>query len=230
MGYERAADRTEHAQLLPHCVAGESVQPGTERLVEHLDPPGARLRPHDRQRPAHRDGGIAGDVRETARLRVGRAARRGDAQHELLRVVGELRNDARPFEEDGAAGAGSHLGHAPPAREVSTSASTAMRTATPLRTWSRMTDCGPSATSEAISMPRFMWCGCITMASGRARPRRSRVSPQAAKYAAPSGRSPWPMRSFWMRSIMTTSAPLSPGASCVWRAQPANSSRSGMRT
>ena len=41
-----------------------------------------------------------------------------------------------------------------------------MRTATPLRTWSRITDCGPSATSEAISMPRFIGCGCMTMASG----------------------------------------------------------------
>src|ERR1700730_14419467 len=209
MGREGAADRTEHAHLLPHLAPGEGVQPGTERLVENLPPPGARIRPHDRQRPAQRDGGIAGDVRETARLRMGRAARRGDAQHELLRVVGDLRNDARPFEEDGAAGAGSHLGHAPPAREVSTSASTAMRTATPLRTWSRITDCGPSATSEAISMPRFIGCGCMTMASGRASPKRSRVSPQAAKYPAPCGRSPWPMRSFWMRSIMTTSAPRS---------------------
>jgi hypothetical protein len=41
-------------------------------------------------------------------------------------------------------------------------ASTAMRTATPLFTCSRMTERGPSATSEEISTPRFMGPGCIT--------------------------------------------------------------------
>ena len=43
---------------------------------------------------------------------------------------------------------------------------TAMRTATPISTCSRMTDCTPSATSESISMPRFIGPGCITSASG----------------------------------------------------------------
>ncbi len=56
-----------------------------------------------------------------------------------------------------------------------------MRTATPLLTWSRITDCGPSATSEAISMPRFIGCGCITMASGLATASRSGVRPYSAK-------------------------------------------------
>ena len=35
----------------------------------------------------------------------------------------------------------------------------AMRIATPLVTWSRMTLCGPSATSESISTPRFIGPG-----------------------------------------------------------------------
>src|SRR6266478_6076952 len=42
----------------------------------------------------------------------------------------------------------------------------AMRTATPLVTCSRTQDCGPSATSGVISMPRFIGPGCKTMASG----------------------------------------------------------------
>ena len=40
-----------------------------------------------------------------------------------------------------------------------------MRTARPLVTCSRMTDRGPSATFEAISTPRFIGPGCMTMAS-----------------------------------------------------------------
>ena len=46
--------------------------------------------------------------------------------------------------------------------------STAMRTATPISTCSRMTDCAPSATIESISTPRFIGPGCITSASGLA--------------------------------------------------------------
>ena len=46
--------------------------------------------------------------------------------------------------------------------------STAMRTATPISTCSRIKDCGPSATIESISTPRFIGPGCITSASGRA--------------------------------------------------------------
>ena len=52
-----------------------------------------------------------------------------------------------------------------------------MRTATPLLTWARITDCGPSAMPESISMPRFIGCGCITIASGCASARRAGVSP-----------------------------------------------------
>src|SRR4029077_3785164 len=178
-------------------------------LVEDLDPAGLRVGAHDRQRAAHRDGGIAGEVREGAGLRVRGALGRGQADDELLGVVGELREHRRRLEEDGAA---VFLAHAASPRGPSASASTAMRTATPLRTWSRITDCGPSATSEAISTPRFIGCGCITMASARASFRRCGVSPQALKYCAPCGRSACPMRSFWMRSIMMTSQPATPPA------------------
>ena len=54
---------------------------------------------------------------------------------------------------------------------------TAMRTATPKVTWGRMTACGPSATEESISTPRFIGPGCITMASGLASASRSCVRP-----------------------------------------------------
>ena len=44
--------------------------------------------------------------------------------------------------------------------------STAMRTATPISTCSRISDCAPSATMESISTPRFIGPGCITSAPG----------------------------------------------------------------
>src|SRR5439155_17707235 len=51
--------------------------------------------------------------------------------------------------------------HHPPSSRYST----AMRTATPEATWSRMTEYGPSATSVAISTPRFIGPGCMMMTS-----------------------------------------------------------------
>ena len=46
--------------------------------------------------------------------------------------------------------------------------STAMRTATPISTCSRMSDCALSATSVSISTPRFIGPGCMTSAPGLA--------------------------------------------------------------
>ena len=62
-------------------------------------------------------------------------------------------------------------------QRASTSHSTAMRTNTPLPTCSRMRDCAPSATSEAISMPRLSGPGCITRQPLAARARRRVSSP-----------------------------------------------------
>jgi hypothetical protein len=45
---------------------------------------------------------------------------------------------------------------------------TAMRTATPISTCSRMSDCELSATSVSISTPRFIGPGCMTSAPGLA--------------------------------------------------------------
>src|SRR5262249_47865775 len=46
--------------------------------------------------------------------------------------------------------------------------SAAMRTATPISTCSRMSDCAPSATAVSISTPRFIGPGCMTSAFGLA--------------------------------------------------------------
>ena len=51
-----------------------------------------------------------------------------------------------------------------------------MRIATPLLTWRSTSDCGPSATSSVISMPRLIGPGCSTTAPAAARRRRCAVS------------------------------------------------------
>ena len=56
----------------------------------------------------------------------------------------------------------------------SNSASTAMRTNTPLATCSRISDCAPSATSAAISTPRLIGPGCMTRQSGARAPQALR--------------------------------------------------------
>ncbi|SDY71305.1 hypothetical protein SAMN04487939_105140 [Lysobacter sp. yr284] len=66
---------------------------------------------------------------------------------------------------------------AAPAHPLSNASSTAIRAATPLATWVRISDCGPSATSSVISTPRFIGPGCITTASGAARLSRAAVRP-----------------------------------------------------
>src|SRR5260221_8397578 len=54
---------------------------------------------------------------------------------------------------------------------------TAMRTAMPKVTCGRITECGPSATDESISTPRFIGPGCLTMASRLAAESLSSVRP-----------------------------------------------------
>ena len=61
--------------------------------------------------------------------------------------------------------------------QASARSSTAMRTATPFATCRRISDCGPSATASLISTPRFIGPGCMTIASGLAKQRRSAVMP-----------------------------------------------------
>ena len=84
--------------------------------------------------------------------------------------------------------------------EPSSRNSTAMRTGTPLRTCSVMTALGRSATSAAISTPRFMGPGCMTMAPSGSRSARSAVRPNSAVYSRRLGTSASVMRSRCMRS------------------------------
>ena len=62
--------------------------------------------------------------------------------------------------------------------------STAIRTATPLATCSRITEYGPSATSESISTPRFIGPGCMMMTSGCARRSRCGRQPEQREVLA----------------------------------------------
>jgi hypothetical protein len=81
-----------------------------------------------------------------------------------------------------------------------------MRTATPLVTWSRITECGPSATSLSISTPRFMGPGCRMSRSRGARSTRSRVTPKKRLYSRRLGMKPPCMRSSCRLSTLSTSA------------------------
>src|SRR6185295_3012103 len=106
---------------------------------------------------------------------VGRLVERGD-----LAVHDEDRTDlvpiARRVDDAGARdlepGSLSLVPHADPSMLI-----TAMRTAMPNVTCGMITLCGPSATDESISTPRFMGPGCITMASRLASASFSAVRP-----------------------------------------------------
>ena len=89
---------------------------------------------------------------------------------------------------------------------------TAMRTAMPNVTCGRITLCGPSATGESISTPRFIGPGCITIASGLASASFSALRPKVLKYSPAHGSSAPLMRSFCRRSMIITSTPLMPSA------------------
>ncbi len=108
----------------------------------------------------------------------------GDGTHEhptqaLLDALTIRRNKGRideagVFEENCS---GAHRASHRFGKWLARASSTAMRTATPISTCSRMSDCAPSATSEEISTPRFMGPGCITSASGLAKESFSWSSP-----------------------------------------------------
>ncbi len=75
-------------------------------------------------------------------------------------------DDAGVGKQDGTA-VSQHEHHAFGKLRASAS-STAIRTATPISTCSRISDCAPSATAVSISTPRFIGPGCMTSASGLA--------------------------------------------------------------
>ena len=75
-----------------------------------------------------------------------------------------------------------------------------MRTATPLATWFVITALGRSATSGAISTPRFIGPGCMISASPGIRAARSGVSPNRVVYSRSVGTRACSWRSSCMRS------------------------------
>ena len=66
--------------------------------------------------------------------------------------------------------------------------STAIRTLTPLATCSTIVDLSESATSAAISTPRFIGPGCITMASSGSCLSRAVSSPYRRLYSRTLGK------------------------------------------
>src|SRR6266849_633141 len=104
-----------------------------------------------------------------------------------------------------------------------------MRTATPLATCSRITEYGPSATSDAISTPRFIGPGCMMITSGFARATRAFVIPKILKYSRSDGMKAPCIRSCWIRSIMITSAPVTASSMAGDTRTPSRSMPVGMR-
>src|SRR6185437_10434205 len=128
---EGLADGADDADGFAGFAGGEGVQAGAQDFVEDFDPAGLGVGAHDGERPAHGNGGVAGEVYEAAGLGTGGAGGGCQTQDELIAVVCCLFDYARVFEVQRAAG---FAGHAAPAAEANTSWRTAMRTATPLRT------------------------------------------------------------------------------------------------
>src|SRR5262249_19323887 len=102
-----------------------------------------------------------------------------------------------------------------PSKPITARSSTAMRIATPQLTCCRITARGPSATCGASSTPRLIGPGCITIASGLAKPSVRSLSPNvrdSSRVLGNLGASP-SNRSCWIRSIITTSTPSRPSSS-----------------
>ena len=77
---------------------------------------------------------------------------------------------------------------------------------TPLLTCATIVDRGESATSAAISTPRFIGPGCITIACSGSSAIRPVSSPYRRRYSRMLGKYAALIRSCCTRSIITTSA------------------------
>ena len=143
-----------------------------EASVSRCSAPGSPMKARMSTRPGATTLAVAVDDLGAFR-HAGRAdAALGLADHAVgdQQVAGEIEvarriDDARVGEQDRAA-VGQHAQAFGKLRD--SASSTAMRTATPISTCSRISDCAPSATAESISTPRFIGPGCITSASGLA--------------------------------------------------------------
>ena len=141
-------------------VMGEAPRDGMKDLVEDrvADPFRAGMLDQRQREPFAEDRQMAG-AKDLER-HVGHGVDIALDQERIVIGAGAV----RPGDEDHEGlGAAHWFG-----RCLASASSTAMRTATPISTCSRMSDCAPSATSESISTPRFIGPGCMTSASGLA--------------------------------------------------------------
>ena len=164
-GPERLADGAEHAdRRRPH--AGGSARAGRGRRScrgsrSSLRAAFTRWIDSGRRIGTSR---IAGEVHEAAGQRARAHFGRGDAQHELFAGPGLLRDHRAVFEKDAAAmrgctpwlRPGSSWGRALTTRPRSPPRAPPCARRRRCAPGRGSPDCGPSATSEAISMPRFM--------------------------------------------------------------------------
>ena len=188
----------------PLSTVSASSAPGWRRWVWRSTSPGAT-----RQPPASSTVAPAGDVERRARRRVTSPV----ADHDVGPAHAPGVDDRAAPDDDGRVADGGApdrglrhrgrprsipVGPAAPRLEPtwpcpSNRKSTAMRTATPLDTWRNTSDRGRSATSSAISTPRFIGPGCMTSASSRSRPaRRGRQPVASACTRAPTAGRPRP--------------------------------------
>src|SRR5690606_39509715 len=106
--------------------------------------------------------------------------RRLAARDHLLPVDDHIGDDDAVGGQDRAAADDDHV---PSPGEARSRNSTAMRAATPFRTWSRIRVRDESATWGEISTPRFIGPGCMTTASGRRRANRASSRPKRRTYS-----------------------------------------------
>src|SRR5579871_6526931 len=182
MWAEPAANGSKQADRSAGRQACQCAGTGSDHLVEQLNPALLRVGAHDGHGTTHGQIRGALHVGETAWFGALGTARRRHAQYVLVAGKMMLREHGGLLEKDGVPvgtrcreagrrrgwrsrprecrgrgrgrGGGRRRGGRAhePCRPAIVS-STAMRTATPLLTCERMTDWGPSATSDAISMP-----------------------------------------------------------------------------
>ena len=140
------------AARVPVSMVSASSRPGSRRWVCRSTSPGSAISP---ARVEHLRA-WRGAVAPGPTAAIG-AVGEGD--------VGGLAAQRPRTPDDPPAGRWPRPVTAPTSSPPSSRYSTAIRTLTPLATCSTIVDLGESATSAAISTPRFIGPGCITMAS-----------------------------------------------------------------
>src|SRR4029077_9315970 len=202
VGVGHGADRGEPAGRRRHGAGRDGLEILLPRLTQmdvHVDQP----RSHDLAAAIHHHGArrgaeVASDALDLALEQV----HVGGLVDLPRRIDHPAAPDQDPAQWSSPFPAALAQSGEPPARREST----AIRTATPLVTWGRITLCGPSATSLSISTPRFMGPGCRITRSLGAFASRSVVTPNTRLYSRSEGMNPASIRSSWSRRTFRASA------------------------